>query len=245
MNKENIHAGHRERLTNTVYEGDFEALSIYQQVEYLLCYILPRGDVNPLAHRLVKHFGSFSAILDASVKDLCQVQGMAETSSKKLVNLLKIFDRYKVSKINTRYRIATGAQLQEVFEELLRLKDFEESIVIGLNHNWECVGVRCVAHGDESRVGIDPRKIYHFIDTFKPETIAIAHNHPGGRCSASFGDMETYDKLHAFVEGYNCKLHDSYIVGVDGIYSTKLKRIEYVYSDKHEKQSIKEIFGHS
>ena len=241
--KGNIHSGHRERLINTVYEGNFSSLSVYQQVEYLLFYVFPRGDVNPLAHRLVDHFGSFSAILDADVDDLCQVKGMGPTSSKKLVNLLKVFDNYTDCKINRRLKILTAKDLNELFEEMLRLKDEEETVLVGLNKNWECIGVRRIAHGDDSSVIISPRKIYHFIDTFKPDIIVVAHNHPGGRCSASYGDVDSFDRLEKVVNSYGCGLLDSYIVGVDGIYSTKNSRVEHQFNYQNKScNSVKNIF---
>ena len=83
-----IHDGHRERLMRTVYEGDFNTLSPYQQVEVLLCYIFPRGDVNPLAHKLYDRFRSFYAILDADIKDLQSVKGIGENSAIKIKNLI-------------------------------------------------------------------------------------------------------------------------------------------------------------
>lgn len=63
MKKETIHQGHRQRLTNLVDNAGLENLSDVQAVEYLLTFVFPRGDVNPLAHRLLNHFGNIANIL--------------------------------------------------------------------------------------------------------------------------------------------------------------------------------------
>ena len=79
----NIHAGHRERLIETVHKVGLTEISSIQAMEFILCYIFPRGDVNPLAHRLLDKFKKISFVLDASVEDLCEVKGMGQLSAKK------------------------------------------------------------------------------------------------------------------------------------------------------------------
>ena len=54
--KKNIHAGHRRRLMELAYKAGHENLSDIQAVELVLCYVFPRGDVNPLAHRLLDRY---------------------------------------------------------------------------------------------------------------------------------------------------------------------------------------------
>ena len=71
--KKSIHSGHRERLTNLVDKSGIENVSPIQAVEFFLTYIIPRVDVNPLAHRLLDKFETFGNILDASENDLKSV----------------------------------------------------------------------------------------------------------------------------------------------------------------------------
>lgn len=71
MEKEkNIHEGHRERLMELAVKAGFENLSAIKKDEVVLCYIFPRGDVNPLAHRLLDRYKNLSTILEAPVEDL-------------------------------------------------------------------------------------------------------------------------------------------------------------------------------
>jgi len=44
-----MHDGHRGRLLQTVNKAGLQDLSDIQKLEFILFYIIPRGDVNPLA----------------------------------------------------------------------------------------------------------------------------------------------------------------------------------------------------
>ena len=70
----NIHAGHRERLKNKFLRLGAEGLEEHELLELLLFYCIPRADTNPLAHRLLDHFGSLTAVLDATPEELEKVQ---------------------------------------------------------------------------------------------------------------------------------------------------------------------------
>ena len=62
---ESIHKGHRERLRKRFLEHGLDSFSDIEALEFLLCYALPRRNTNPLAHALLKSFGSFRAVLEA------------------------------------------------------------------------------------------------------------------------------------------------------------------------------------
>ena len=76
--KKNCHVGHRQRLKNRFLRNGEVAFENHELLELLLFYAIPQGDVNPLAHRLMEHFGSLSGVFDASVSDLMQVPGVGQ-----------------------------------------------------------------------------------------------------------------------------------------------------------------------
>ena len=229
--EKNVHDGHRERLTKTVFEVGLESLSAVQQVEYMLFYIFPRGDVNPLAHRLLDHFGSMANIIDADVRDLAKIKGMGMTSAMKVKNLKPMFIVYTTHKKTVKASVKTMNELMDAFEDLLRYSDTEETIVMAINRVGECTGVRRLAMGDNRSVGVEVKKLYSFIDTFKADSIVVAHNHPGGKCTPSINDLPTYRQLVTVIETYGCILLDSFVVGVDGIYSLKTNQTVRKYGD--------------
>ena len=82
-----IHEEHRARMQERVARDGLTSLAAHEVLEYLLYFSIPRRDTNPLAHRLIQHFGGFCQVLDASEEELMQVQG-AFTRSKSTRNTL-------------------------------------------------------------------------------------------------------------------------------------------------------------
>lgn len=218
-NKKNIHDGHRERLFELAYTVGFENISKYQQVEVMLCNVIPRGDVNPLAHRLLDYFGSFSAILDADIDDLASVKGLGIPTARKIKNLVPMFRVYSMSKLNNRIKITTLKDLALVFDDLLINSDEEEVVLISIDRSGVCNGVRRIAKGNQRNVGIEVKHVYRFIDTFKSYAVFIGHNHPGGKPASSEEDRRTYEFLKTAVRNYGAELKDSVVVANEGVYS--------------------------
>ena len=70
------HGGHRARLRRKVRESGLDALAPHEILEYLLYHIVPRQDVNALAHRLLERFGSVEGVLCAELEELAQTPGV-------------------------------------------------------------------------------------------------------------------------------------------------------------------------
>ena len=75
------HLGHRERLRARAKAGGLVALPDYELLELFLFRTIPRGDVKPLAKRLLTRFGSFGGVLGASIEELCTVSGIGEAAA--------------------------------------------------------------------------------------------------------------------------------------------------------------------
>lgn len=220
-NDKNIHDGHRKRLHKTLYEKGYEALSPYEQVEALLTYIFPRGDVNPLAHLLLEHFGTFSAVIDGGFQDLCGVKGLSEASSIKIKNLLELMKCYSDSKARNKIKLATKPEIFQLLEVLYRFNEVEETYIISISKNYICNGIRKIAVGSDDRVGIELKKVYRFIDSYRSSAVIIVHNHPEGNCSPSSNDIKAFEELNNAIRNYGCVLIDSYVIADDGIYSIR------------------------
>ena len=91
-----IHSGHRSRLREQFLSHGLDTFADHQALELLLSYAIPRRDVNPIAHALMKHFGTLSAVFEASPQDLLEVDGLGEQS----VTLIRL-----VTALGRRYQL--------------------------------------------------------------------------------------------------------------------------------------------
>lgn len=217
--EKNIHDGHRQRLMQTVYDNDFEKIDKYTQVEALMTYIIPRYDVNPHAHRLLDKFSSFSQIIDAPFDQLSVVRGMGDDSARKVKNLKKMFERYIRSKIEDAIKLNTLGKLYDSLFLMFLNKDIEELHFFAFNNSEKCFKMEKAAEGDNAHVNFEIPKLYKFACDTKAASILIVHNHPGGRCNPSNGDLTTYTTVKTAAKALDIKIMDSLIVGIDGIYS--------------------------
>lgn len=94
MSENDLHTGHRERLRKRFLEEGLDSFEDHQLLELLLFHAIPRGDTNPVAHRLMKRFGSLSAVLEADTKDVSGVEGVGEKAAAFLSMIHQVTRRY-------------------------------------------------------------------------------------------------------------------------------------------------------
>ena len=78
---ENLHEGHRKRMKERFIKSGLDDFAPHNILELLLFYSIPRGDTNPVAHRLIDTFGSLSGVFDATPEELAKVDGVGENLS--------------------------------------------------------------------------------------------------------------------------------------------------------------------
>ncbi len=230
-NEKCIHDGHRKRLINTINKAGLDGLSDIQVVESLLFFVFPRGDVNPLAHRLLDRFGNFHTILDASVEDLMAVKGMGLTSAQKLHSLMGYYDYYLQEKLSTD-GITTIGEFFDFLEVFTRHKNDEGLYIFGVNVMGKIMDSRCLATGSCNWVSIEMGDVALYVSTSKLPAVFLVHNHPQGFCHPSEQDTESFDRLRWLFKFSGCKLIDLIIVGKDGMYSMDKSACLRVFSQE-------------
>ena len=85
-------------MQERVARDGLTSLAAHEVLEYLLYFSIPRRDTNPLAHRLIQHFGGFCQVLDASEEELMQVQGIGPASARLLHSFRDVARFYQIQK---------------------------------------------------------------------------------------------------------------------------------------------------
>lgn len=219
--KEPTHDGHRARLTDLVLKAGLENVSKIQAVEYFLTYIFPRGDVNPLAHRLLDRYGTFANIVDAEIEDLVTVKGINQRSASKIKLFSDMIFYYSTCKMQKRLSLKNNAEFLNYIEQLLRFRNTENLFMFAIDHGFKLIQMRKFDLKHVREVGVTPYELYNFISSTKLSYLAVAHNHPNGTARPSPDDNNAITYIESLISNFDCKLLDSFILGNDGIYSEK------------------------
>ena len=213
--KASSHAGtgHRERLRQRLLTGGAEALADYELLEFLLFSAIRQGDTKPLAKRLIDHFGSFSAVLNASPGALTQVSGMGEASAASL---------YAVS-LAARRMARGSVQEQPVLGSWQALLDYlaidmgelkhERVRVLYLDTRNRLIDDHLAAEGSIDEAAIHPREVIRRAFDVGASALILVHNHPSGDPEPSRADIQITARIAEAGRLLNITVHDHVIVG--------------------------------
>ena len=90
---ENIHGGHRDRMRSRYLQEGPDGFADHELLEMLLYGCIPRGDTNPVAHLLLKEFGSLSNLLESDAHEIAKTEGVGLKSAIFLTQLHEVIRR--------------------------------------------------------------------------------------------------------------------------------------------------------
>ncbi len=215
------HDGHRERLRQRFLEHGLDALQDHEVLELLLFYAVPRRDTKELAWRLLHHFGSLSAVLDASADDLQQVSGIREPAAVLLSLMTPLARRYQISRTDKRQILNSSTRCGEFLTGYFFGSTDELVYLLCLDAKGQFLACRMLQHGSATSAALSLRKAAEIAMSAKASAVVLAHNHPGGLALPSQADYETTCQLRAALEPLGIQLVDHIIVADKDFVSMK------------------------
>ncbi|MBR6524508.1 MAG: DNA repair protein RadC [Clostridia bacterium] len=215
------HDGHRKRIRERFAKDRFESFHPHEILELVLTYALPRQDTNPLAHRLLDHFGSLHAVLEADIHELMQVKGVGENTATLLSMLLPLMRRYEQSKLTAKRLLYNYQALNELCISLYHGITNERFYVLSLNSQFELLGIDMIAEGTPNQVNVYPRTIMEALLRRNATAAVLVHNHPGGGSMPSQQDVNTTEIVANLLSTLDIQLYDHILVADSMAHSLK------------------------
>lgn len=217
MPDKNIHKGHRQRMKHKFLLNGLDDFEQHQALELLLYYAVPRCDTNPMAHRLLEHFGSISAIFDAPV-DTLKEAGISETTAT-LLKIVPEFSRlYLDDKYNNKNKIINFDNLIEYFSNKFVGRNEETVMLLLADAKGKEIFSGVIAKGSLNSSDVPIRKVVDLSLRYNAKTAVIAHNHPSGVAIPSIADINTTKDIYDALDHINVLLADHIIIADgDGI----------------------------
>ena len=177
------HMGHRERLRERAKAGGLMALPDYELLELYLFRTFARGDVKPMAKALLARFGSFGAVIGATIEELKTVPGVGETAAIDIKLLHEATMRAGRDKIAKRPVISSWSALLNYVRVALANEPREQFRVLFLDKKNQLIADEIMNHGTVDHAPVYPREVMRRALELSSSNIILLHNHPTGPLS--------------------------------------------------------------
>lgn len=206
------HIGHRQRLKERFCATGLEGFAPHEVLELVLSFAIPRQDTNPLAHRLVGHYGSLHNVMDASVESLVRVEGIGEHAAVLLALFTQVERKINESRMQPRQALDNHEDVERCCLQLLKGCKVEHFYAIYLNGQFEVLAKVLIARGSISDVPSYPRIVTDYALRHNAHAVIVCHNHPGGTLTPSHADIGATIRLHSVLENLEIRLIDHILV---------------------------------
>ena len=223
------HGGHRQRIRERFMQEKLTTFAPHEALEMLLYYAIPRRDTNPLAHRLIEHFGSFQAVLEADTAALARVEGMGEQAAVLISMLLPLMRIYLTEKWAPKQPIRDYAQIDRYCAALFTGASEEQAYVLALDAKLRLKGCELLSEGSAASVEVNPRRLIAVLLKYGATGAVVTHNHLSDSAAPSMEDADMTKMLTDLLEKMQIRLYDHIIVAASEIFSfsrNKTVRIE-------------------
>lgn len=219
------YVGHRKRLRKRFRETNGEGFQDYEWLELLLTYAIPRGDVKPIAKRLLDKFGSLSSVLKASESEVQTIEGIGEVTSTFFPLIKLISARYLEEELKAGESLDDPANVVDFARTRLAGEETEQFLVIYLDNGNHLLDTEILEQGTVDQLKLYPRKVLERALSVGCSRVVVVHNHPSGVAEPSRTDEKLTRQLVQAMDPLKLKLVDHIIVTVSDYYSFSEKNL--------------------
>lgn len=205
------HEGHRDRLRQKIEQGGLKSLVPHEVLEYFLFAFVPRRNTNDIAHRLLKTFGSLSAVCDADVGELEQVEGMTHNAALFLSQLPTFASLYKADKAK-RSSFKDAHEWARYLCELIGREPTEQLLILCLDVKGNLLKNVWLTTDQETTVAVTVRRIVKEVLLTHAANVVVGHNHPSQDVRPSREDIRFCASLKTALSTVDVPLIDCVIV---------------------------------
>ncbi len=219
--KENLNAGHRERMRARYLAAGLDSFEPHEVMELLLFYAQPHKDMNKVAHRLIHEFHTVAGVLDAAYDDLIKIEGVGKNIAVFLKMMPELFRTYELSKFSDRIEITKNLQFKRYLKSLYIGIVHEQAYLLCKDAQDRIISVDLLSEGVINSVDIDVRTITQIALRNRCSSIILVHNHPDGVQRPSLEDLHVTRYLFDILKPLQIILSDHYIVAGDEVISLR------------------------
>jgi len=207
-----VHSGHRERMKKRFLEYGLDNFDDHSALELLLFYAIPRRDLNPVAHALLKRFGSLNGVFEASAAELRQVEGLGENAASLLRIIPQVSRRYMLSRTPAGAVLDTVARAARYLIPYFMYERDEVVYVLCLDARRCAVCCREISRGVVNAAAVNARRIAELALEQRASGVILSHNHLSGNALPSAEDESATRQIEKALALLGVELIDHIVV---------------------------------
>lgn len=208
--------GHRRRLRDRFLAGGPTALPDYELLEMILFRVFPRGDVKPIAKRLIGKFGSFSETVSAPAERLKEIEGVGDRVIEELKLVKAAAERFARGQITARPALSSWSSVLDYLRVAQGFDAREQFRVLFLDKKNHLIADEVQGSGTVDHTPVYVREVVKRALEHSASAIILVHNHPSGDPTPSRADIEMTKQIIAVAKPLGVIVHDHVIVGRNG-----------------------------
>lgn len=214
-----LNAGHRKRVKEKFLKQPIRSFEDYELLEILLFSVFKQKDTKPIAKALLNKFKNFAALVNASEKELKEVDGVGNGVYLQLKLLKDLFTRLTLDAkleeniLDNWMSVVKYCTLSMGFskKELFKVIFLNSKNRLICDHNFET--------GTVDRVVVYPREVVQMALDNQASAVILAHNHPSGHYDPSKEDIDLTKKIVEALKTVSISVHDHLILSKAGHFS--------------------------
>ena len=210
---EDFRKNHRQRLRERFSKGGATAMPDYELLELILFRSIPRRDVKPLAHKLMKEFGDFNRVLAAPVQRLALVKGIGPKVAQELKIIEAAGHRMALAQVLGKEVLSSWDALMRYCKSVMAHRETEQFRILFLDKKNKLIADEEQQKGTVDHVPVYPREVAKRALELNASALILVHNHPSGDPSPSQADIDMTRRIEEALRTLGIILHDHIIIG--------------------------------
>lgn len=210
--KNSNNLGHRSRVRKKFLQSLGEELHDYELLEILLFAASPRQDTKLLAKKLIEKFGDISAVVNAEVLALQEVEGVGEAAITQIKIISRIIQRVLKNSVKMKPILNNWQAVLDYVSASLKNLNHEVFRVLFLDKKHQLIEDELLGIGENGHVFVSAKTIAKKALILHAASVILLHNHPTGEAKASASDIKTTKEISTVLKNLDIKILDHLII---------------------------------
>jgi len=215
----------QERPRERLQKFGPEALSAQELLALIIGRGIPKKSVMNIAQELLARFGNVKAIGQATIEELSQIKGIGLAKAAQIKASFELGRREELEPELKNFDIKDPESVAKAIRASIKDKAKEHFKLILLNPRNRIIGISTISIGTLNASLVHPREVFKDAITHSAASVVLAHNHPSGDPEPSEDDITITKRLIEAGKILGVEVIDHIIVGKNGFFSFKEKRL--------------------